>query len=155
MYRAAARLFIASCLALSGAAFAQSPGWAADGLDSGSFATAAGETSYGWVRSIESVSEADQARGTGALIGGMIGAVIGRQMADSSHGRNIATAIGAAAGALIGHEIDKGSRRDRASVRITVTLDGGGTRSFEWKDAGGLRVGDRVRVEGNQLFRAS
>jgi outer membrane lipoprotein SlyB len=34
-----------------------------------------------------------------------------------------------------------------------VQLDRGGVRSFEFKSAGELRVGDRVRIEGNQLFR--
>jgi outer membrane lipoprotein SlyB len=115
----------------------------------------ANEVSYGWVRSIESVGEADQARGSGALIGGMIGAIIGRQVADSNHGKNVATVIGAAAGALIGHEIEKSSRRERSGVRITVTLDNGSVRSFELRDSSGFRVGERVRIEGNQVFRAS
>jgi outer membrane lipoprotein SlyB len=118
--------------------------------------TAAQEASYGWVRSIEPIGVAqDQAHGTGAILGGVIGAIIGRQVADSNHGKNVATAIGAAAGALIGHEIEKSSRRDRSGVRITVTLDNGNVRSFELRDSSGFRVGERVRIEGNQVFRAS
>jgi outer membrane lipoprotein SlyB len=111
---------------------------------------------YGTVRSIERAGSADTPHGTGALVGGLLGAVVGRQFADSSHGRNIGTAVGAAAGALIGHEIEKGMRRERAAVRIAVTLDDGSVRSFEFRDSSGdLRVGDRVRVDGKMLYRVS
>lgn len=116
-------------------------------------AVAPAEAVYGTVRSIE---RADTPHGTGALVGGILGAVVGRQFADTSHGRNIGSAVGAAAGALIGHEIEKGLRRERAAVRITVTLDDGSVRSFEFRDsAGDLRVGDRVRVDGKMLYRVS
>jgi outer membrane lipoprotein SlyB len=110
--------------------------------------------SNGWVRSIEPIAAAqDQPFGAGAMVGGVIGAIVGRQMADSRHGKNLGGAIGAAAGALIGHEIEKSARRDRSGVRITVTLDDGSVRHFDFKQAGGLHVGDRVRVEGRQLYR--
>jgi outer membrane lipoprotein SlyB len=114
------------------------------------------DTVYGTVRSIERPGSADTPHGTGALVGGILGAVVGRQFADTSHGRNIGSAVGAAAGALIGHEIEKGLRRERAAVRVTVTLDDGSVRSFEFRDSGGdLRVGDRVRVDGRMLYRVS
>jgi outer membrane lipoprotein SlyB len=109
---------------------------------------------YGQVRSIESIGIArDQPQGAGAVVGGVLGAVIGRQMADSSSGKNMGTAVGAVGGAILGNEIEKGARRDNSGVRITVALDNGGTRSFDFKEPGSLRVGDRVRVEGSQLVR--
>jgi outer membrane lipoprotein SlyB len=109
---------------------------------------------YGTVRSIEPLGIArDQPQGAGAVVGGVIGAVIGRQMADSSSGRNVAAAIGAAAGALIGNEIERNARRQHSGVRIRVTLDDGTTRHFDFKESGGVRVGDRVRVEGSMLYR--
>jgi outer membrane lipoprotein SlyB len=152
----------ALCLSLLGAcATHASPAAKAEPVYGGDapaalYNTAAPEASYGWVRSIEPIGVAqDQAHGTGAMLGGVIGAIIGRQVADSNHGKNVATAIGAAAGALIGHEIEKSSRRDRSGVRITVTLDNGSVRSFELRDSSGFRVGERVRIEGNQVFRAS
>ena len=111
-------------------------------------------TAYGQVRSIESIGIArDPPQGTGAVIGGVLGAVVGRQMADSSSGKNVGTVAGAVGGALIGNEIEKNARRDQSGVRVTVTLDNGGSRSFEFKDAGPLHVGDRVRIEGTQLYR--
>lgn len=111
-------------------------------------------TAYGHVRSIEAIGIArDQPQGAGAVVGGVIGAVVGRQMADSNSGKNVGTVAGAVGGALIGNEIEKNARRDSNGVRVTVTLDNGATRSFEFRDAGDLRVGDRVRIEGSQLYR--
>lgn len=109
---------------------------------------------YGQVRSIEAVGVLqDQPQGAGAVAGGIIGAVVGRQFGDSAHGKNMGTVVGAVGGAVIGNEIEKNARRDAAGVRIVVQLEQGGTRNFEFKSAGELRVGDRVRVEGNQLYR--
>lgn len=110
--------------------------------------------SYGVVRSIEAVGAAsEQPHGGGAVLGGIIGAVVGRQFADSNHGKNVGTVAGAVGGALIGNEVEKNARRDQQGVRINVQLDQGGVRSFDYGNAGELRVGDRVRIEGNQLFR--
>ena len=75
--------------------------------------------------------------------------------AEGSAGKNVGAAVGAAAGALIGNEIEKSARRDRPGVRITVELDDGTTRDFDFRQAGDLRPGDRVRVEGNMLYRVS
>ena len=111
-------------------------------------------TSYGHVRSIEAIGiPRDQPQGAGALVGGVIGAVVGRQIADSNSGKNVGTVVGAVGGALVGNEIEKNARRYRNGVPVTVTLDNGATRSFDYRDAGNLRVGDRVRLEGSQLYR--
>lgn len=107
---------------------------------------------YGSVRSIEALDK-DTPRGTGAILGGIIGAVIGRQIGDTAAEKNVGAAVGAVGGAIIGHEIEKNARRDHVGVRITVTLDDGSTRRFDFQESGGLRIGDRVRVEGNNLFR--
>jgi outer membrane lipoprotein SlyB len=110
--------------------------------------------SYGQVRSIEAIGIApDQPQGAGAVVGGIVGAVVGRQFADSSHGKNVGMVAGAVGGAIVGNEMEKNARRDQSNVRVTVQLDHGGSRVFEFKSAGDLRVGDRVRIEGNQLFR--
>ena len=110
--------------------------------------------SYGVVRSIEGVNVAsEQSNGGGAVVGGIIGAVVGRQFADSNSGKNVGTVAGAVGGALIGNEVEKNARRDQQGVRVNVQFDQGGLRSFDFKSIGDLRVGDRVRVEGNQLYR--
>ena len=116
--------------------------------------TAPAAVSYGVVRVIEAVNAGgEQASGTGAVVGGVIGAVVGRQFADSSSGKNVGTVAGAVGGALIGNEVEKNARREQQTVRVNVQVDHGGMRSFEFKSVGDLRVGDRVRIEGNQLYR--
>lgn len=110
--------------------------------------------SYGVVRSIESIGSAsEQPAGGGAVVGGIVGAVIGRQFADSNSGKNVGTVAGAVGGALIGNEIEKNARRDQQGVRVNIQLDQGGIRAFDFKSIGELRVGDRVRIDGNQLYR--
>jgi outer membrane lipoprotein SlyB len=124
------------------------------GSRSGSPSAYYGEVAYGQVRSIESIGPLqDQPQGAGAVAGAIVGGVVGRQFADSSHGRNVGTIVGAVGGALIGNEIEKNARRDSADVRVVVQLERGGTRSFDFKSAGDLRVGDRVRIEGDRLYR--
>jgi outer membrane lipoprotein SlyB len=110
--------------------------------------------SYGVVRAIDPIGMPhDQPQGAGAVVGGVIGAVVGRQLGGSSSGKNVGTVAGAVGGAIIGNEIEKNARRDGGAVRISVTLDDGSLRRFDFRESGGLRVGDRVRIEGNQLYR--
>ena len=151
----ASRLLVAlSCAALLGAC-ASRPAERRDApVYGGSGPSESRAVAYGTVRGIESIGiERDQPHGAGAVVGGVIGGLIGRQMADSNSGRNVGTAVGAVGGAIIGNEIEKSARRDQPRVRISVTLDDGSLRRFEFKESGGLRVGDRVRIEGKQLYR--
>lgn len=141
----------ALCMALLGACASPSPRHPP--VYGGSHAGSSVRVAYGEVRSIEPVGIApDQPQGAGAVAGGIIGAVIGRQFGSSSSGKNVGTVAGAIGGALIGNEIERNARRDQGALRITVQLDRGGWRSFDVRDAGGLHVGDRVRVEGNTLY---
>lgn len=120
----------------------------------GNVGSASTSVSYGAVRSIEALGiPRDQPQGAGAVVGGVVGAVVGRQFGGSNSGKNVGTAVGAVGGAIIGNEIEKSTRRDNTGVRIGVTLDNGALRHFDYKTAGELRVGDRVRIEGEQLYR--
>lgn len=49
---------------------------------------------------------------TGLVIGGAIGALVGREL-DGGRDRTVGTVIGAAGGALLGREIDRGNLRCR------------------------------------------
>ena len=116
--------------------------------------TQSNSSAYGTVRSIESNASANETpQGGGAVVGGIVGAIVGRQFADSNHGKNVGTVAGAVGGALIGNEIQKNARRDQQGVRVNVQLEQGGIRSFDFQSIGDLRVGDRVRIDGNQLYR--
>ena len=112
-----------------------------------------GQVEYGVVSAIDTVAPEQQLSGGGAIVGGLTGAVVGRQFGGSSDGRALGTFLGAVAGVLLGNQVEKQSSGLRGSVRVAVQLDSGAQRSFEYGHAGGLRVGDRVRIEGNQLAR--
>ncbi len=108
---------------------------------------------HGRITRIEVLEGRGEATGAGAVVGGVTGAVIGRQFGGSTSGKNTGTVLGAIAGAVIGHEIEKDQAGARERIRISVALDRGGMRYFESRDAGDLRIGDRVRIEGDRLYR--
>jgi outer membrane lipoprotein SlyB len=89
--------------------------------------------------------------GLGAILGGVAGGVIGHQIGGGIG--NVATTIlGAVGGAVVGNNIEHANARDR--YRITVRLDGGGQLEETEVGEGELRVGDRVRVVNNRVYRA-
>jgi len=100
-----------------------------------------------------------------AVVGGIIGAVVGSAIGknvDNGHSRAGATVLGAAGGAAIGNRVGQNNDANTASsgaggpaYRVTVQTDQGAWRTFEVGALGDLRVGDRVRVENNVIYRAS
>ena len=111
---------------------------------------------YGRVSNVEVLRSQDQARGTGvgAVLGGVAGAVVGSQIGGGS-GRTAATVIGAVGGAVAGNaiEVNRNTQPVNESYRISVQLDNGMARAFDVPAFGELRIGDRVKIENNQLFR--
>lgn len=108
---------------------------------------------YGVISEIERLSAQRQLSGGGGLTGSAAGAVIGRQFGGSGEGRAMGTFVGAILGFIIGNEIERQNTNLREGVRVSVRLDNGAQRSFDYSHAGDLRVGDRVRIEGGQLVR--
>lgn len=101
----------------------------------------------GTVLRIEQVGSSSGAGATGAVLGGLVGAAAGRELADDeSTGRqNTATVGGAVAGALAGSAIQKrvgGS----ATYNVHVRMDNGRTTVVSQNDLGGIREGSYVRV---------
>lgn len=113
----------------------------------------AAQSVYGRVVRIEATSSREEVSGVGAAAGGVAGAVLGRQVGSSSDSKAVGTFIGAVVGAFIGHQLEKDRAEHKDLLRVTVALDGGGSRTFDYRDAGGLRVGDRVRIDGDRVFR--
>lgn len=111
---------------------------------------------YGRVNNIEVFQGQPQAQGPGigAVLGGVAGAVVGRQIGGGS-GRDFATIAGAVGGAVAGNAIQNNNRNANVSqtYRVTVQLDNGGARAYDVPATGELRIGDRVRIQNNQLFR--
>jgi outer membrane lipoprotein SlyB len=107
---------------------------------------------YGVVQSIDTVRGESQTSGGGAIVGGVIGALVGHQI-DHGAKKDFATGVGAVGGAIIGNEIEKNNHGYRDVYRVTVRLDHGGMRSFDYASLNELRIGDRVRIDNNQLYR--
>jgi outer membrane lipoprotein SlyB len=110
-------------------------------------------TQFGRVANIELVSARGNTSGGGALLGGLVGAVVGRQFGNSSDGRATGTMLGAFGGAVIGNEIERDQHGRRDHVRVSIQLDRGGIVAFDYASIGDLRIGDRVRIEGSRVYR--
>jgi len=67
-------------------------------------------------------------------------------------GNTVATIAGALGGAIVGNEIEK-TQVEGSRYRITVRLDSGSTLVVEDTREVNLRVGDRVRVENDGVYR--
>lgn len=109
-------------------------------------------TQYGIVHSIDRVRAESQTTGSGAVVGGAIGGLIGNQI-EHGHKKAIATTVGVVAGAIIGNQVEKNRQGRQDIYRVTVQVERGGHRSFDYASLDNLRVGDRVRIENNQLYR--
>ena len=110
------------------------------------------QAQYGVVRDIERVPMATRSPGGGALLGGLLGAVVGNQIG-SGNGRAAATVVGAVGGAVVGNNIENRGARGDDIYRVTVSLQNGDRASFDFRQVDDLRIGDRVRVEGGQVYR--
>ncbi|MBY4598310.1 glycine zipper 2TM domain-containing protein [Ottowia caeni] len=110
--------------------------------------------SLGTVTNVELVRAGGSSGIAGTAIGGVAGGVLGNQVGGGS-GRTAATVIGAVGGALIGNAIERNSNAGRGAdvYRVSVRLDNGATQSFDYQQSPNVRIGDRVRVDGNQLYR--
>jgi outer membrane lipoprotein SlyB len=110
---------------------------------------------YGRVSNIE-VLQAEARRapsGAGAIIGGVLGAVVGNQIGHGG-GRALATGVGAFGGAIAGNNIEGNQRGPIVQTyRVSVQVDRGPAKIFDVPSPGDLRIGDRVRIENNQLQR--
>ena len=113
---------------------------------------------FGRVSNIEMIAANSAPRGNstaGTLIGGAVGALLGNQIG-SGGGRAAATVLGAVGGAVVGNKIaqNRDGTYDSNVYRISVQTDNGEWRSYDIAASGDLRVGDRVRIENNVLYRA-
>ena len=89
--------------------------------------------------------------GPGTVLGAVVGGVLGHQVG-SGRGNDAATVAGAVGGAVVGNEVEK-RRNDDERYRIVVRFRDGREATFEQDSTNGLRVGDRVRVDGNNVYR--
>lgn len=105
--------------------------------------------SCGVVSSISAVRQEGTGTGVGAVIGGIVGGLAGNQVGGGD-GKKIATVAGVIGGAVVGNKIE-GNRNDTSYYQITVDMDAGGQRSVTVANAGGIGIGSKVSVSGNDI----
>ena len=101
----------------------------------------------GMVESVREVEDKGDAKGVGAVGGGVAGAVLGHQL---DHGNKLVTVLGAAGGALLGNQIEKTARATK-HWELTVRYDDGSTQVFNSPDQPFWHQGDRVRYYEGKL----
>ncbi len=87
----------------------------------------------------------------GTIAGGLLGGVIGNQVGGGS-GQDAARIIGAIGGAYAGNRVQNNMDKDQI-YRVTVRLQEGGTRDFDYAEDPQVAVGTAVKVEGDLLVR--
>ena len=106
---------------------------------------------YGVVEALEWHRDGEsRPTGLGAIVGGVAGGILGHQIGSGS-GNTAATIAGALGGAYVGNQVERANERDR--YRVIVRLDNGGRLTVSEVGEGQLRVGDRVRIVGNRVYR--
>lgn len=93
----------------------------------------------------------DQPNVIGTIAGGVLGGVLGHQVGGGT-GRDLATIAGAVGGAYAGNRVENNMNKKQVH-RVSVKLDNGTTRTFDYAEDPGLKAGARVKVVNNALER--
>ncbi|OGB22596.1 MAG: hypothetical protein A3I66_09945 [Burkholderiales bacterium RIFCSPLOWO2_02_FULL_57_36] len=113
-------------------------------------------SSYGVVDSIrltQAASTGGTGIGVGAIAGGVVGGVLGNQVG-GGRGKKLATVAGVVGGAMVGHEIEQRNAQPRGDVyQIGVRLNNGAYQTVTQESVTDLRVGSRVRIENDRVYR--
>lgn len=109
---------------------------------------------YGVIDSIQMVrGNASGGVGAGAVVGGVVGGLLGNQVGGGS-GKAVATIAGVVGGAMAGNQIEQSNRaQTRDMYQITVRLNNGGYQTITQDSIADLRIGNRVRIDGNRVYR--
>ena len=148
---------LAAIAATALAGCATSPGYGNTGYGNNYPSSYGGSTANcydcGTVTRIETVSGGSNVpNATGAVLGGLVGAAAGRELADDkSKGRqNTATVAGAVAGAVAGNAIQ--NRVGGGRYNVYVRMSDGRTTMVTQSDVSGLSEGSYVRVYNGQAW---
>ncbi|MFZ6722172.1 glycine zipper 2TM domain-containing protein [Undibacterium sp. Ji49W] len=113
-------------------------------------------SNYGVIESIQVVQVSDENKGpgAGAIVGGIVGGILGNQVGGGT-GNTLATAAGVVGGAVVGNNIEKNNRNQqvREAYQISVRLDNGVYQTVVQDNIVDLRVGNRVYVKNNYVYR--
>lgn len=141
---------LTTVLAATGCASTNSSGY---GYNNGPAPSGSACYDCGSVTRIETGAGSRAPNATGAVVGGLLGAVAAREVAkdrtDSAGRQNTATVAGAAAGAAIGNAIQN---RAGTGYNIYVRMQDGRETVVMQDDLGNIRVGSYVRVVNGRAY---
>ena len=109
--------------------------------------------SCGVVESVRTIEHRPQGSGVGAAGGAILGGILGNQVG-GGHGRQLATVAGAVGGAVAGNQIE-GHFKTTHSWQVTVRLDNGKKRTFNYNSQPAWREGNDVRIVDGKLRSAN
>ena len=150
---------VLASLAAAGCA-TTSPGYTSTGYGTSGYAPAPTNTSCydcGTVTRIEvaPTTSRNVPNATGAVLGGIVGAVAGHEISDKTGGskgnQNLATVGGAVAGAVAGNAIQNHAQA-QGSYNVYVRMDDGRSTVVTQSDLGGIREGSYVRVDNGRAY---
>jgi outer membrane lipoprotein SlyB len=104
----------------------------------------------GVVVEVRLVEQKGEGTGLGAVVGGVAGAVVGREISD---GRDVGTVVGAAGGAIAGHQIERHARTTK-HYQVQVRMADGTTRTVKYSARPAWKSGDRVKLMDGKLVSA-
>jgi|SRR5690554_4278908 len=144
-----ASLALAGCATAPAGGYGPGPGYGSTGYG------ASNCQACGTVTRIDRTAADDSPNVAGPVIGGVVGAVAGRELArrstDSDGRRNVATAGGAVAGAVAGNAIQ--NRTEGGHVyHVHVRMDDGRNTVVTQSDVSGLREGSYVRIQDGRAW---
>src|SRR3546814_7874480 len=130
--------------ALATAGCATSPGYGGGYSSAPSYGSSVC-TDCGTVTRIQAVARGENVpNATGAVLGGIVGAVAGHEISDKTGGskgnQNIAAAAGAVGGAIAGNAIQN-RVPEGTTYRSTVRMENGNLRTVQQADLAGIRTG--------------
>lgn len=141
---ALAALALAGCASTGG----YNSGYGNNGYGNGGYTTQACNECGTVVRIMVLDSGRNAPRATGAVLGGLVGAVAAHEIADHTGGsrgnKNIAAVAGAAAGAVAGNRVQQNTTG--ASYDVTVRMDDGRVVVVNQKSVDGIGQNSLVRV---------
>jgi outer membrane lipoprotein SlyB len=105
----------------------------------------------GIVASVREETREGKGTGLGAVAGGVAGGLLGNQIGGGT-GKTLATIGGAAGGAYAGHQVEKKVKTHRVFT-VTVNMDNGQVRNFEFSQSPPMIEGDRVQLVKNRPER--
>lgn len=156
------RLLGASAMiaAFAAAGCATSPGYgggySSAPASTSSYGTPSNCYDCGTVIRIETLGGAKTApNATGAVLGGIVGAIAGHEISDKTGGskgnQNIATVAGAVGGAVAGNAIQNKTQASN-TYRIYVRMNDGRTTTVTQNVLNGIREGANVRVSNGRIY---